>query len=95
MSMDMNVDTAMFTRAMSRLKAHARAIDEITGAFLHNVRLAGDEYDTPTYHKALAAVEDMERSVRRLLNEELARADSALRKLDKCVNDYNDTGYRG
>ena len=92
--MDINVNTSAFTTASNKLKSHCSNINYVAKALLHNLRLAHQDFNDINYNRT-------EEAILKVMDEfeyfyrEVEALEKGLKKLGNCVDDYNNTGYRG
>ena len=92
--MEMNVSTSAIDRAIRTVNKHVDVIFRLTVALKQNVVLAESEYNDVNYKKLFNAIENVERSIRRI-SARRDEVERSLHRLKNRVDDYNETGYRG
>lgn len=92
--MDINVNTSAFEAASNKLKSHCRNINYVSKALLHNLRLAHQDFNDINYDRTEDVIYDVLDSIEYFYRE-VEAIEKGLKKLSHCVEDYNNTGYRG
>lgn len=90
----MNVDTSALNRGVRNLKNHCRTMEEFRRALEYNMRIAHEDFADPIYDRAAEIVESVQYSLR-AMSDRIERVENGLKKLERCVERYNETGYRG
>ena len=92
--MDIKVNTSAFNKAKNDLKSHSRNINYVAKALLHNLRLAHEDFNDINYDRAENAIREVINQINNF-NRDIEGLEKSLNKLERCVDDYSNTGYRG
>ena len=92
--MDIKVNSSAFNKAKNDLKSHCRNINYVAKALLHNLRIAHEDFNDVNYDRAENAIREVIDQINHF-NRDIEGLEKSLNKLERCVDDYSNTGYRG
>ena len=93
-SYDMFVDTAAFHSIIKSMNRRCDAILTATDLLKRNVSEAGAEYQDVNYEKIVEHADNVGRSIQ-LFSDKINRLEGILKTLEKQVDAYNNSGYKG
>ena len=93
-SYDICVDTAAFHSIIKSMNQRCNAILSATDYLKRSVFEAGADYQDVNYEKIVEHADSVSRSVQ-LFSDKIDRLERILKNLEKQVDAYNNSGYKG